>query len=64
MVCHRDRKNSEEEMQKAREEERAAEEDNVLQSTDKLNVTRWLLSLSAVTVNSGLGKMSKMFSFA
>lgn len=40
------------------------EEDNVPQSSDKLNVTRWLLSPSAVTVNFGLGKMSKMFSCA
>lgn len=40
------------------------EEDNVPQSSDKLNVTRWLLSPSAVTVNFGLGKMSKMFSRA
>lgn len=37
---------------------------SVPQSLNKLNVTRWLLSLSAVTVNSGLGKMSEMFSCA
>lgn len=49
---------------KAQRECWKTEEDNVPQSSDKLNVTRWLLSPSAVTVNFGLGKMSKMFSCA
>lgn len=46
------------------EKENKTEEDDVPQPTNKRNVTRWLLSPSAVTVNSGQGKMSKMFSCA
>ena len=63
-LCHRDRKTVRKKCKRQEEGERETEEDNVPQSTDKLNVTRWLLSPSAVTVNSGLGKMSKMLSCA
>ena len=52
------------EQERERKREREREQDSAAQPSDKLNVTRWLLSPSAVTVNSGLGKMSKMFSCA
>lgn len=52
------------EAESRRERESETKQDSAPQSSDKLNVTRWLPSPSAVTVNSGLGKKSKMFSCA
>lgn len=61
--CHKDREKVWKQSREQRDRN-TTEKDNFPQSSDKLNVTRWLLSLSAVTVNSGLEKMSKMFSCA